>query len=115
MDITGKIKEVHEPVTGEGRNGKWSKQNFVIETGTDYPKQVCIMVWGDKIDLSKFSPGDQVKVGFDLESREFNGRWYTDVKAWKVEKIGGSQSTDMPSADDIPFDELPDDGGGLPF
>ncbi len=76
--------------TGQGKNGEWRKQDFVIETQAQYPKKVCISVWGDKIDQSSLKEGQDVTVSFDVESREFNGKWYTDVKAWKIEGSKGA-------------------------
>jgi hypothetical protein len=42
-------------------------------------------VWGDKINLSQLKTGQNLNISFDIESREFNGRWYTDVKVFKLE------------------------------
>lgn len=84
MDISGKIVQFLPVQTGQGKNGTWKKQEFILETGDTYPKKICIAVWGDKIDMSSFKTGDMVDVSFDVESREYNGRWYTDVKAWKI-------------------------------
>src|SRR5215471_16914813 len=90
MDINGKIVQLLSVQTGQGKNGPWKKQEFILETNDTYPKKICIAVWGDKIDMAKFRAGDAVQVSFDVESREFNGRWYTDVKAWKVVTQGNS-------------------------
>lgn len=87
MDIQGKIIKFLDPVTGEGRNGTWKKQEFIIELPGDFPKKLCIASWNDKADLSSVKVGDEVKVYIDVESREYNGRWYTDVKAWKLETV----------------------------
>ena len=114
MDISGKITQLLPAQEGQGKNGAWKKQEFILETSDTYPKKVCIAVWGDKIDLNSFKMGDAVDVSFDVESREFNGRWYTDVKAWKItaakQKEGGKATQapaapagDMPSNDDLPF------------
>ncbi len=111
MDINGKIIQLLGVQTGQGKNGTWKKQEFILETGDTYPKKVCIAVWGDKIDMSKFRIGDPIQVSFDVESREFNGRWYTDVKAWKVVGQGNS---DSPAPEyNGPIDPIPDDD--LPF
>lgn len=61
------------------------------------------MVWGDKIDQFGIVDGEELTVHFDLESREFNGRWYTDVKAWRVERAKGQDNGDMPP----PMEEPP--------
>jgi hypothetical protein len=89
LQLEGIIRELLPLQEGEGRNGRWKKQLFVMETqGGQYPKQVCLMVWGDRVDQFNLKVGDQIVASIDIESREFNGRWYTDVKAWKVEKKG---------------------------
>jgi len=89
LEINGKLVKVMEQVTGEGRNGGWVKQEFVIETFDQYPKKICCSVWGDKTEqLRRFQPGDDVKVSFNLESREYNERWFTEVRAWKLDPAG---------------------------
>jgi hypothetical protein len=117
MDISGKIVQLLPVQTGQGRNGPWKKQEFILETGDTYPKKICIAVWGDKIDLGSFQAGDMVDVSFDVESREYNGRWYTDVKAWKVlgkQQSGGGSSFssssmpgNTPGTSAAPDDDLP--------
>ena len=115
MDINGKIIQLLGVQTGQGKNGTWKKQEFILETGDTYPKKVCIAVWGDKIDMSQFRIGDPIQVSFDVESREYNGRWYTDVKAWKVVSAGNNpgQGKDEPPVFNGPIDTMPDDD--LPF
>lgn len=98
MDISGKIIQFLQVQSGQGKNGTWKKQEFILETGDNYPKKVCIAVWGDKIDMGSFKTGDLVDVSFDVESREYNGRWYTDVKAWKMAPKGGGGGNSAPAA-----------------
>ena len=114
MDISGKIIQFLPVQTGQGKNGPWKKQEFILETGDTYPKKICIAVWGDKIDMASFKPGDMVDVSFDVESREYNGRWYTDVKAWKIDVEGSAPAA---AADDDPFGQsfTSDDEESLPF
>ena len=91
LDLSGKVIQILPMESGEGRTGQqWKKQYFVIEyMDGNYPKKVCIMLWGDKTDILKsVQPGSDVKVSFNVESREYNGRWYTDIKAWRVESMG---------------------------
>jgi hypothetical protein len=115
MEITGKIVQFLAMQSGQGKNGPWKKQEFILEIPGTYPKKVCIAVWGDKINMQNFKQGDTVDVSFDVESREFNGRWYTDVKAWKVsgsnkQTSGGAENMPPPmdmmpagNDDDLPF------------
>jgi hypothetical protein len=95
-ELTGKVLQVLPEQTGTGRNGQWSRQDFIVETQEQYPKKVCFSAWGDKVSqLKTFKTDDTVKVSFNIESREFNGRWYTDLRVWKIEtglqeKVQGS-------------------------
>lgn len=89
LRLTGKVTEVLDEQSGEGRNGPWRKQEFILETDDQYPKPVCIVQWGDNIDSFAVKEGEALTVHVDIQSREYNGRWYTDVKAWKVERQGG--------------------------
>lgn len=89
MEITGKIIQALPEVGGTSRAGNaWRKREYVLETQETYPKKVCFNFFGDRIDQYPMQVGDLMTVSFDLESREFNGRWYTDVRAWKAEKAG---------------------------
>ena len=116
MEIKGKIIEVLEEQSGQSTKGGWRKQQYILETQSQYPKKVCFMVWGDKIDDFKIQQGDELEVSIDLESREFNGRWYTDVRAWKVEKTGGPAGENAPPPEEPPAFLDEDDGlNDLPF
>ena len=88
MEIKGKIIELLSEKSGQSANGEWRKQEYILETDGQYPKKICFMAWGDKIDQFNIQKGETVAVEVDLESREYNGRWYTDVKAWKVSRDG---------------------------
>ena len=84
MEITGKIINLLPLQTGISKNGQWKKQDIIVETSGQYPKKVCISIWGDKINETQLVIGNNIDIAFELESREFNGKWYTDVKAWKL-------------------------------
>jgi hypothetical protein len=93
MEIIGKVAQLMPLVTGQGRNGEWRKQEFVIEIADgQFAKKVCFSLWGDRIDQAGLAMNETIKVFFDLESREYNGRWYTEARAWKVEKQGVTHS-----------------------
>ena len=113
MEITGNLIHMLPLQTGQGKNGTWKKQEFVIETTDAYPKKVCLAAWGDKVNTSKFVIGQTLKVNFDAESREYNGRWYTELKAYSVQIGGGAAGGDMPPAFQGPIDNEPPDD--LPF
>ena len=115
MELKGKIVQLLPMQTGMGKKGQWRKQEFIIETQGQYPKKVRFSVWGDKIDQFGVAEGEEVNVSLDLESREYNGRWYTEARAWKVEKVGGQGASYVPPVSQEPGYE----GGGavddLPF
>lgn len=91
MELSGKIVQILEKQQGEGKNGTWEKQEYILETTGQYPKKVCFNIWGAKIAQFNIQNGEFINIGIDLESREYNGRWYTDVRAWKVERPGANQ------------------------
>ena len=93
MDLSGKIISQLPEVSGSSKSGNaWRKQEFIVETGGQYPKKVCVSLWGDKIDQFGLKVGEQVNLSIEIESREYNGRWYTDIRAWNVTKQGAAPS-----------------------
>ena len=84
MEIAGKIISLLPLQKGNGKNGEWKKQEFILETQPPFPKKVCIALWGAKIDQYKIKAGDLITAKVEVESREFNGKWYTDVKAFQI-------------------------------
>ena len=95
MDIVGKIIQVLPLQSGtSSRTGNaWQLQSYVLETQEQYPRKVCFEIFGEeRIKNNPCNIDDLVTVSFDIESREFNGRWYTSIRAWRV------QQGDMTSA-----------------
>ena len=88
MEIKGKIIELLPEQSGQSANGDWRKQEYILETESQYPKKICFIAWGEKIDQFNIKKDEIIQISIDLESREYNGRWYTDVKAWKVSRNG---------------------------
>ena len=122
MEISGKIIAVLPTTSGEGKNGTWRSQDYVLETADQYPKKVCFNLFGDKIDQFPIAIDDQVNVSFDIESKEYNGRWFTNIRAWKVDKNSstagtGSSVTQQAVVNAQTFDATPQTGNGsdLPF
>ena len=89
LELTGRLVKKLPLQEGNGKNGAWFKQDFIIETTEQFPKKVCIAAWGDKTDqINSLNIGDEIKVGVNIESREYNERWYTDLKAWTIASVG---------------------------
>lgn len=108
MEIKGKIiaSLPEQGGTAKSSGKPWRKKEYVLETQETYPKKVCFNLFGDRIDQFPAAIGDDVTVSFDLESREFNGRWYTDVRAYKIER-GTAASAPAAPASTIPGDFPP--------
>jgi len=115
LELIGRIENKLPLQSGVSSRGEWRKQEFIIETQQQYPKKVCISCWGDKIDeLEQIQEGESIKVSINIESREYNGRWYTDIKAWRIEKNSNGQgnATHEPTAPPL---EIPEEDDVLPF
>ncbi|MEG1546381.1 MAG: DUF3127 domain-containing protein [Bacteroides sp.] len=121
MEISGKIIAVLTLQSGVGRNGtEWKKQDYVIETHDQYPKKMCFNLWGDKIEQFAIQAGEELTVSFDIDCREYNGKWYNDIRAWKVDHtqagapIAGGNA--VPTAQTVPVDFTATDAkDDLPF
>lgn len=119
MELTAKLIQILPAQTGMGKNGEWKKQNIVLETDGMYPKKVCITLWGDKVNPAILQEGAILDVSFDIESREYNGNWYTDLRAWKVEPAGNNGTAGAPAGNPSqpapPVDFGGESGDDLPF
>ena len=116
LEIIGKLTKILNPQTGTGKNGTWQKQDFILETFDQYPKKICVSAWGDKVeDLKKFGMGDTIKASVNIESREFNEKWYTDVRAWRLENETGSGNQGKPTSQTTSSSSNNEDFGFEPY
>jgi Domain of unknown function (DUF3127) len=119
LSVKGRVFQILKAETGVSKVGKeWSKRDFVIETEEQFPRKVCFTLFGDKTSLiNNLAVGEIVDVSFNIESREYNGKWFHNINAWKIDKPSAAGSTEaLPeySIDDIP-PEADENGGDLPF
>lgn len=85
LTISGRIALILPLQQGESKAGKpWQKQEYILDTGGQYPKKVCFSLFGDSITKFPLQVGQDVAVSIDIESREWNSKWYTEVRAWNV-------------------------------
>lgn len=85
--IEGEIIAILPETRGVSAKGEWVSQDFVLKTDDNYPKNICFTILGaNKIKEANIRIGDVVSIGVNIESREFNGRWYTSIKAWSVKR-----------------------------
>ena len=132
MELQGKVIAVLPERSGVSARGvEWKSQSFVIETHEQYPKKLVFDVFGaERLAQFNIQSGEEISVSFDIDAREYNGRWFNSVRAWNVVHIdpaaaqaasmgaqpqaapvGGAQapfppapaSSESGSADDLPF------------
>ena len=132
LELEGTLRQKLGVQSGMSSRGSWTKQEFVLEyPDGNFTSQVCMLAFGqDKVqELDKYQVGDRIKVSFNLKSREYNGRWFTDIQIWRIAPAGtAAQAAPAPAAapvqapppvqapapslDDMPSDDPSDD---LPF
>ena len=121
MEIKGKIIQKLDPVGGTSAAGnEWKKQSIIIETADNYPRKVCVSLFGERIAANPCEVGDNVTARVDIESREYNGRWYTDVNAWSITVDAPAQQltqqlAPQPAAQPAALDFSQPQPDGLPF
>lgn len=109
MEFTGRIIKALEPRGGvSNRTGNpWKMQDFVIEeTVGQFPKRMAFNVFGEE-NLNRFNiqEGQELTVSFDINAREYNGRWYNDVRVWNV--VPAAQAPTGAAPSDQPFAPFP--------
>ncbi len=119
--IKGKLLKILPVESGVGRNGNpWKKREFVVDIqDQQYPRKICFTLFNDRLSLVEgFREGENVEVTFDVESREYNGKWYHTLSAWKVEtqvpKTAGAGYPPL-TEDEIPPENAGQESGDLPF
>jgi len=115
MELNVKIVKLLPLQTGAGRNGEWKKQDIIVQTSGNYPKTICVSIWGDKIKNEQLLVGNSLKIDIEIESREYNGKWYTDVKAWRIELDTTNAPDSRENTTDINLQKNEDDDSILPF
>ncbi|WP_299577917.1 DUF3127 domain-containing protein [uncultured Sunxiuqinia sp.] len=120
LEVKGKINQILDVSSGVSKAGKdWKKQEFVIEVvDGQFPKQICFTLFNDKISLLEgLNTGEDVNVSFSVESREFNGRWYHNINAWRIDRLAANGAPDMLPPEFTPDDIPPESNNqdDLPF
>lgn len=87
MELVERLVKVCDPVTMTGKKGNtFTKQELIFETVGDYPHKICVTLMGDKAvkDPSILEIGKILSVNYEIDSREYNGKWFTTIKAWRI-------------------------------
>ena len=124
MELTGKIIAVLPERGGISKAGnEWKIQEYVLETMEQYPRKMMFNVFGaDRIAQFNIQLGETLTVSFDIDSREYNGRWYNDIRAWKVDRNAAAPAAGAPVPPPVadPFGAAPqmnasNEADDLPF
>ena len=104
MEVKGKIIQKFDLQSGTSKAGNpWKKQNYLLETLDSFPRKIYFDFFGDRADQFNLEVGDMINLSFDIECREYQGRYYTDIRGWKAEKIDAN----APSAAPVPTNDAP--------
>ncbi len=129
MEIIGKMVRLGNLTEGTSPRGAWRKQDLIIETLEQFPKNICLVCWGDRVaEAQNFVPGQIIRAQISIESREFNGKWYTDVRPFRFEMDSNQNTTASAPQQQAPMQYAPqaepatstdyfesDNGDDLPF
>lgn len=112
LELEGTLRQKQGVQQGTSARGQWAKQEFILDyPDGNYTSQAVFTAFGqDKVaDLDKYQVGDRIRVSFNIKSREYNGRWYTDLQVWRIAPAGQAQpvasaqpAETAPSAQPIP-------------
>ena len=93
MEVEGKIIQFIGETSGVAKSSgnPWKKREYVLETHESVPRKIAFDFFGDRADQFPLQVGDEIRLSFDIESREYQGRWYTNIRGWKSEHITPGQ------------------------
>ena len=117
MEFEGVVYKIMPPVKGTSARGEWQRQEVIFDLPSEFSRKVCVIFFNKESEVARLREGATYTVSFNLESREYNGRWYTDVRAWRVQSKE-EQAAPAPaygaSAPSAPAADLPPLGGEEP-
>lgn len=99
LKITGKIIAAMPEQSGTSSRGNaWKKRNYVLETMDSYPTKVCFEFFGDRVDNNPLAIGNVINLYFDIDSHEYNERWYTTIRGLRAEQLQATGAPVQPAA-----------------
>lgn len=102
MQIKGKVKHILPVQSGTSAKGEWKKRDIVIETDGEYPKNVSVSLWNKLVDI-QLKEGIEVTAEIDINAKEYNGKWYNEVKAWKLDLQNVTKNEKIVTEETLPF------------
>lgn len=114
MEFEGVVYKIMPVTRGTSARGEWQRQDVIFEVPSEFSRKICVTFFNKESDVAKLREGETYQVSVNVESREYNGRWYTDVRAWRVQSKQQQQQppmNDAPLPSDFPT-EAPAMGSG---
>jgi len=109
LNVTGRVLQILPLQQGTSKAGKpWKSLVFVLETGGQYPKKVPIKLFGESVDKFPLQIGQEVTASLDLDGREWEGKWFPEIKAWNIVYAGAQQAAPAPQPTYQPPQPQPD-------
>lgn len=100
MEFEGVVYKIMPPTKGTSARGDWQRQEVIFEMPSEFSRKVCVTFFNKESEVARLKEGATYTVSVNIESREYNGRWYTDVRAWRVQPK--QEAAPMPSMPDMP-------------
>ena len=99
MEFEGIVYKILPPTSGTSARGEWKRQDVVFELPQEFSRKICVTFFNKDHDVAQLREGMHCTVSVNVESREYNGRWYTDVRAWRVQTKQPEQAPAQPYAE----------------
>lgn len=107
MEFEGTVYKIMPVTKGTSARGDWQRQEVIFEMPQEFSRKVCVIFFNKESEVARLKEGMTCTVSVNIESREFNGKWYTDVRAWRVQPKQ-EEAPAAPSMPDMPpFGEEP--------
>ena len=85
MEFEGIVYKILPPTSGTSARGDWKRQEVIFELPQEFSRKICVTFFNKDHEVAQLHEGLACTVSVNVESREYNGRWYTDVRAWRIQ------------------------------
>ena len=102
MEFEGIVLKKLPATSGTSARGEWQRQDVIFEMPQEFNRKVCVTFFNRPTDAESLREGQTYIVSVNIESREFNGKWYTDVRAWRVQPKQAEAAVEASMPDDMP-------------
>ena len=114
MEFEGTVYKMLPPAQGTSARGEWQRQDVVFEMQDgSFTRKICVTFFNRPDDVARLAEGAAYRVSVNIESREYNGRWYTDIRAWRLQPVQSEAPAAAPMADMPPIGEEPSYASGV--